>query len=323
MNLKKELTDSWSKAQKLGGVLELKKPGDLDPATAASITIGLLQKVYKNHAISKSPDQLESDIQSHKVMPWIVTRDNNPVACAALVCQSDGSLELGRAVSIENGSGVGKVVMLSAASSCDPHRLVAEVRLADNFRGIPGSEATQRICLDLLGLSIHALLPAFNHDNRNELFGFAAARITRNNHHQPILTAHQTFVNRNMHGSRRKLQLVQSIPFRVFTVGDSGQDIDLASSESRANGAGCSLVPIEVVDQNLATIKALLDHDFIVAGLDRTLSAEQKPILWLATVAREMVLAPTQPSSVLPRMLQHEIAVTANQFQRLAIGDRL
>lgn len=322
MNLNKELTGAWSKAQKLGGILELKKPGDLDPISAASIMIDLLQHVYKNHAIARVPEQLERDIINAKVKPWIVTRDNNPVACAALISQADGSLELGRAVSIENGSGVGKIAMLSAAFSSDSRRLVAEVRLADSFRGIPGSEATQRICLDLLGLSIHALLPAFNHDNRNELFGFSASQIIKKSNH-PIQTALQTFANRSMQGSERKLHLVQSVPFRVLTVGDNGQNIDSASSESRMRGAGCSLVPVEVVDQNLATIKALLQHDFIVAGLDRTRGAEQKPILWLATVAREMILAPTLPSLVLPRVLQHEIAVTAKQFQRLAIGDRL
>lgn len=322
MNLNNEIAGAWSKAQKLGGVLELKKPGDLDPATAASITFHLLQLVYKNHGISKFPKQLENDIVKGNVHPWIVTRDNNPVACAALVSQADGSLELGRAVSIEKGSGVGKIAMLSAAASCDPRRLVAEVRLADSFRGIPGSEATQRICLDLLGLSIHALLPAFNHDNRNELFGFSANQVIKKSNH-PIQTATQTFANRSIQGREKKLRLVQSVPFRVLTVGDSGQNIGSASSESRARGAGCSLVSVEVVDQNLATIKALLQHDFIVAGLDRNLGSEQKPILWLATVAREMILAPTLPSSILPRALQHEIAFTAKQFQRLAIGDRL
>lgn len=322
MNLNKELTSAWSKAQKLGGILELNRPGDLDPATAASITIGLLQHVYKNHGISKFPKQFENDIVNGNVLPWIVTRDNNPVACAALVNQADGSLELGRAVSIENGSGVGKIAMLSAAASCNPRRLVAEVRLADNFRGIPGSEATQRICLDLLGLSIHALLPAFSHDSRNELFGFSANQVIIKSN-QPIQTAIQTFANRSMQGRERKLHLVQSVPFRVLTVGDSGQDIGSASFESRSKGAGCTLVPVEVVDQNLPTIQALLQHDFIVAGLDRNLGEEHKPILWLATVSREMILAPTLPSSVLHRVLQQEIALTAKQFERLATGDRL
>lgn len=322
MNLKNELTGAWSKAQKLGGILELKKPGDLDPVTAATMTNGLLQQVYKNHGISKFPKQLENDIVNSEVLPWIVTRDDKAVACAALVSQTDGRLELGRAVSIENGSGVGKIAMLSAASSCDPRQLVAEVRLAERFRGILGSEATQRICLDLLGLRIHALLPAFNHDNRNELFGFSANQVIKKSNH-PIQAASQTFASRSMQGSERKLHLVQSLPFRVFTVADSGQDIGSASSESRSKGAGCTLVPVEVVDQNLATIKALLQHDFIVAGLDRTLGTEHKPILWLATVAREMILAPTLPSLVLPRDLQKEIALTAKQFQILATGDRL
>jgi hypothetical protein len=317
--IENERTNGWKKATTLGGEVRLHTPEDLSPRSAASTIINLLQSTYINHAISQNPSQVEQDIRNGKVEPWIVTRDNNPVACAALVHQGDGSVELGRAVSIENGSGVGKIAMLSAVLNKRRSSIIAEVRLADEFANVPGSEATQRICLGLLELTPHAFLPAFSHGdpNRNELFGFSGENVQLINN-SPILTAKRTIANRSTQGSIGNLKLVQAKPFRVAVSDENGQSVNSIVQESRADGAGCTLIPLEVTDQNMATINTLLNSDFTISGLDRKLGPNKLPVIWLATIGRGTLVAPTHASECLPISMRREIAEVADKFNTLA-----
>lgn len=321
MTIHKELEAAWGKAEKCGGKLEILKPDSLSPKEASEELLTLLQSAYTNHAISKRPKELEDDIKSQKVRPWFVTRDNLTVACAALVRQDNGDVELGRAVSIENGTGVGKIAMLTAAMHKGTSTLVAEVRLAHEFAGVPGSEATQRICLDLLRLVPHALLFAFNHGTplRREMFAFSSENVItiRNS---PLLTAQNVLSGRCIGSPPRRLKQVQDTPFRVIAVDDSGISHQDMSSRCRSRGSGFTLAQIEATDDNLGTISALISNDFVLVGQDRSLGSSGLPVIWLATVARGEILAPTSPSSVLPRELQDDIRSIDTKFRKLA-GD--
>lgn len=322
-NLEQELSRAWDKARSFPGELKLLSPDDLDPALAASTVIKLLQQTYVSHGIAENSAQVENDIRAKQVEPWIVTRDNCPVACAALVHQSDGSVEIGRAVSIEKGSGTGKIAMLAAAKSRGATPVVAEIRLADEFAGIPGSEATQRICHGILGLDIHAILPPFRHGRHpvtggkyNEMFGFAAEQV-RLIDSSPIQTAQSTLAGRNPVGLPKNIQVVQNTPFQVAVPSDSGLNAEDFHVASRHGEPGCTMIAAEATDQNLATIAWLMAHDFILAGVDRSLGESGLPVLLLATLAHGTMLAPTKASDTLPKQLRTDILQISKQFNGL------
>lgn len=122
---------------------------DISADTQADWLISLLSKMYVEHGITKRRTQLVEDIEKGKSALWFATKNDGLIASAALVVQSDGAVELGRAVSLERG--VGGLLMLLAAkehleNSTEP--LVAEVRLANEYEGIPSGEATQKFALN-------------------------------------------------------------------------------------------------------------------------------------------------------------------------------
>jgi hypothetical protein len=319
MTLHTELEAAWKKANSHDGVVKLITPGILDPTVSAKTLIGLLNSAYTNHAISKDPVKVEHDIKQGNVSPWFVTRNDVPVACAALIRQDEKSSELGRAVSIEKRTGVGKIAMLSAAAHKGSSTLFAEVRLADEFAGIPGSEATQRICLDLLQLVPHALVFAFNHGSpiRREMFAFSSENMHIESN-SPLLTAQKVIAGRDVNGPVRRLKQVQDSPFKIITIDDSGMTPQDISKRSRSRGSGFTLAKVEATDYNLSTINMLMQNDFELVGLGRNLGSSGLPVIWLATVARGETLAPTSPSPVLPNNLRKDILVIDTKFRQLA-----
>lgn len=321
-NIKDELSRAWSKARSFPGEIQLLTPADLDASFAAQTVINLLQKTYINHGISQDPAKVEWEILNRTVEPFIVTRNDIPVACAALVHQDDGNVEIGRAVSIERGSGAGKIAMLSATQATNKS-LVAEVRLAGEFASLPGSEATQQICFGLLELVPHAFIPAFGHGSnpfRREMFGFSSENIKLVDH-RPILTATKTISNRSAIGDIGRLRITQEKPFRVAIRDDSGIETTSLVEECRRINAGFTLIPLEVTDRNLPLIHSLLNNQFIIAGQDKVRGKENKPILWLATVGKNTIIAPTQPSNILPQAMREEISQTAESFNQLSQGE--
>ncbi|KKT61137.1 MAG: hypothetical protein UW56_C0032G0004, partial [Candidatus Collierbacteria bacterium GW2011_GWD1_44_27] len=113
----------------------------------------LLSTMYVEHGITKRRDSLLRDIADGNCKLWFAVKDEKPIGSAALVRQSDGSVEVGRAVSLENG--VGGLLMLLAAQHHMMNAetpLVAEVRVSDEFEGVPSGEATQTVCFKHLGL---------------------------------------------------------------------------------------------------------------------------------------------------------------------------
>lgn len=321
MNIKEELRKAWTKASSIPGSLEVLTPNELQPGFASQTIIKLLESTYANHAISHNPMRFEQDITAGMVRPWIVTRDSQPVACAALIAQSDGTFELGRAVSVENGSGAGKLAMLTAAqSSTGP--LVAEVRLADEFAGIFSGEATQRICFGILELVPHAVIPAFAHGSpkRNEMFAFSATQATLPKR-TIIQSISQTLSGRDFRGVHQKLAVVQESPVRVAVPSDSGISLTEFHAASRFGASGCSMVSLEVTDQNLATIAWLSEHEFVTAGLDRIPGQNGLPVILLATLAHGTILSPTKIGNSLPQYVQRDIHRISEQFTHILGGN--
>lgn len=322
-NIEQELSRAWTKARSFPGELKLLSPTDLDPLFAAQTFIKLLQQTYVSHGVSQQSKEFASKIHKNQIEPWIVTRNDLPIACAALIRQSDGTKEVGRAVSIENGSGAGKIAMLEAALNKGSSQLVAEIRLADEFAGVPSSEATQRICHGIIGLTIHAILPPFRHgkhpitgDKYNEMFGFASEKFKLINN-SPIQTAHIALAGRSPTGLPKNIQQIQSMPFKVAVLSDAGQNINDFHKNSRHGYPGCTMVSAEVIDQNLATITWLMEHDFILSGIDRNAGENGLPVLLLSTLAHGTILAPSIASNILPSQTRNDILQISNQFNHL------
>lgn len=160
------------------GVSILGPDSSLAPEIQADWLVDLLSRMYVQHGITKNWERLWLDIVGEDCKLWFAVRDGLPIASAALIKQTDGSVEIGRAVSLLNG--VGGLLMLSAVIDHLSHSdvpLVAEVRISDQFLGIPSGEATQVVCFRHLGLDPRALVPAFNHGepNRQEMFLFSSS----------------------------------------------------------------------------------------------------------------------------------------------------
>lgn len=313
------LRKAWEKAALHGGETHMFWPEEIDPIDSSRIMVELLQSLYTEHDISKNKKQVVSSILNGDVEPWIVTHNSKPVACAALVKQEKGVVELGRGASIERGTGAGKIAMLMAALNKGNNTLVAEVRLADEFMGIPSGEATQRICFGILDLVPHAFFPAFAHGDprRREVFAFSSEKShTRNN--SPLSTARSIIANRNTEGISKKLKIIQELPFRIAVPSNDGINFDDFNTIVREKLAGCTLLPVEATDNNLSTIGTLLRNGFVLSGIDRNMGEEGKPILLFATVGVGTLIAPTKASEVLPKNTRDDINSVARSFNTIA-----
>src|SRR3989344_4552490 len=132
----------------------LLSPRSLTSEETATKLVGLLQAMYVEHGITKNKEKLVDDITAGNVLTWFVKKDGKFVATASLIKQSDGAWELGRAVSMDRGNGIGKKVILEALKfHLENHSgaaLTAEARAAAEFEGIPSGLATQKIFFDTI-----------------------------------------------------------------------------------------------------------------------------------------------------------------------------
>lgn len=312
------LNKAWSKAISRGGETHVFFPEEKDPIDSAQIMISLLESLYVQHDISKDKNRVISSILKGDVMPWIVTHNDEPVACAALVQQERGVVELGRGASIDRGSGAGQIAMLMAAKNKGQNTLIAEVRLADEFLGIPSGEATQRICFGILDLVPHAFFPAFAHGDprRREIFAFSSEKShTKNN--SPIETATVLIANRDTTGLPKRIKIINDLPFKIAVPSEEGIDFGDFQMIVRENTAGCTLVPVEATDSNLSTIGTLMRSGFVLTGIDRNIGEEGKPIMLFATVGVGTLIAPTIPSDILPSNTKRDINLVAQSFEKL------
>jgi hypothetical protein len=287
----------------------------IPPAIQSAWLISLLQGMYVNHGITKNPGRLTADISSGNCRLWFGFKDGVPVASSALVSQSDGSWELGRATSTFPGLG-GLLMLLSAADHLENSSapLVAEVRASAEFAGVPSGEATQKICLEHLGLMVHGLIPAFGHGlpfrqeqfflassqsfaesapislpdspKVQDLFGATTLPLAKN--FSPNLSVRTFSPNLNFSG----WEIVQSSPFSII-VPSTSSTLDTALTQSFAS-APFTMIPLEASPASVSAISDCLDHNFVPCGIDRHLGPSGHPILLFGQLAPKTPLAPTK-----------------------------
>lgn len=314
--------------------VHLVAPGSLSVNETADRLISLLQNLYTRHGITKNREGLERDILNGKVLTWFAVKNSEFVATASLVMQNDGSWELGRAVSLDRGNGIGKQAMLGALNfHLNNHKglaLIGEVRAADEFKGIPSGLATQKIFFDLINgiipMTPYALAPLFSHGNplRNEQFILSASDVDQTKTiTERIMNISE---NRSTKGDVPKLHCVTETPFRLVIPNDEGKNAsDIITESEHFNG--CSLFPIEVIDKNTPLIRLLKNNiNMVFCGVDRVLGKEGKPVLLIATLGfrpdatgRKTELAPTKVSESLPVKCQEDIQKISERFELILL----
>lgn len=325
-----------TKLSRLPGSVRLVEPDQLPSETQADWLISLLCRMYVNHGITKRRSQLLTDIQSRSCRCWFATDNGEPVAAAALVSQSDGSVEIGRAVSFTNG--LGGLLMLLAAknhltTSFAP--LVAEIRVSDQFAGIPSGEATQNICFNQLELIPHALVPAFNHGHpiRQENFLFSssnpitgsepavlpsepnsldflcatAIQLSAGNFHQNIevVTSKEQVLNSGW-------EVINSAPFSIMLPSSSPSSFEKAANKAERH-APFTLLPLTASPSNTALMVECLNQGFIPCGIDRNLDVSGHPIILFGHLKPGTLVAPVRPL---------QAALNSNQLSAINIIDR-
>ncbi|MEI6690635.1 MAG: hypothetical protein WCL07_02690 [bacterium] len=320
MNKERILGELVQSNKSLTGV-EIFSPGSLTPEATAGVLALLLKAMYVEHGVTKNIPKLVEDMKNDRVKTWLAKKDGDFVATASLVEQGDDAWELGRAVSLKQG--IGKHLMLTAAldnletiscQSLQSRPLVAEVRAAIPFMGIPGSDATQHICLDLLELVPHAIAPLFGHAGRQEPFLLASSDLKPG---ESISTKMQHAIGgRSIQGPIRRTKVVMQEPFHLIVPDDNGRPAG-ETLESLIGVPGCSMFAIEVTDANMPLVGMLAGSELMVlCGVDRKLGPDGKPILFIATLGGTMPLAPTHITDALPQNIQVDAQHIADQFTK-------
>ena len=314
--------------------VHLLAPGDLTSKETATNLIELLQAMYVEHGITKNKEKLVSDIAAGNVLTWFAKKEDRVVATASLIKQVGGAWELGRAVSLDRGNGIGKRVILEALRfHIENHSgaaLTAEVRAASEFEGIPSGIATQKIFFGLidkiLPLTPFAIAPLFAHGNplRNEQFILSASDV------KPGKTVTQRIRevtnNRSTKGIIPHVRIVHEEPFQLVVPDEQGiRAIDVFAKTD--NFDGCTLFPIETTDKNMPLIGMLsANENMVVCGVDRVEGKEGKPVLFIAEIgfethftkdgrfADKTLLAPSTFSESLPLNIRRDLEKIAEKF---------
>ncbi len=299
-------------------------PNELSTHQKSTQLVSLLQQMYVEHGIVKNMEKLNTDIETGNVLPWFAKKDNKFVATASLIKQGDGSWEVGRAVCLHGGNGLGKHVILQAVKYHleNNHNapLVTEVRAAEDFKNIPSGLATQKIFLglinDITGMVPYAVAPLFSHGSpvRNENFILSASDATTNTTITELI--YDSTNNRSTKGVVRGLDVVQHSPFRLAVPSDTGKRLEETIRESQ-NIKGCTFFPIETTDENMPLIGMLSnDKRVVVCGVDRVKGKEGKPVLFIAMLGKGTLLAPTEiNSNILTRRMREDIQNIAEKFK--------
>lgn len=299
----------------------------------ASWLVELLSRVYVEHGITKKIDRLLDDISLGKCRLWFAVRDGRPIASSALIKQADGSVEVGRAVSLENG--VGGLLMLMAVAShlndCD-RPVVAEVRMADGFVGVPSGEATQIISFRHLGLMPHALVPAFNHGvpKRQEMFMFSSSDTVVGNEPaflpdnlevmKALSQTAMAFVESTFQDglevrtcNERQINsgwsVVSESPFCVVVPDVSGVSMELVTKEAEIKSP-FTLIPLVLRRENTARVIECFEKGFVPCGFDRSLD-NGWPILLFGRLRRDTLLAPIR---IVDGLLDDQVVLGANKI---------
>lgn len=280
--------------------------------------IGLLEAMYFKHGVSNNPGKLKADFEEGNINAWFAVREDEPVAVAALIRNADGSRELGRAASLDREHGIGGLLMLMAGLDHflnNESPLVAEVRLATQFKGIPNGMATQKICLDRLGLIPHAVLPPFHHGNpdRNEFFAFSSSQIIEIIENlfipdDPIalelfgsivipfagldLSSKQVSIGRTG-PSVKSWTFQEGAPFGIVEPGGLNSSLESAIKRSEELNP-FTLIPLELSPRMMGAIIGCMNEGFIPCGIDRNPGENGHPVVMLGKLRKGALLAPVQ-----------------------------
>lgn len=299
------------------GVVVFGPDDNLPVRTQADWLTSLLCKVYVQHGITKNREKLESDIESGVCKIWFGVKDGQPISSAAVIKQVDGSIEIGRAVSLVKG--VGSLLRFMAISDHLAHSsgpVISEVRVADEFGGIPSGEATQVVCFKHLGLIPQAAVPAFGHGApfRQEMFLFSSSEKIESG--EPIILPDERAsldlimktalaVGSAALDSKQKIEmaketgqiswwdLIRSEPFCLMTPAKLGISLEAGLVEAETKSPFC-LIPLSTSPRNAINIVDCLNHGFIPCGFDRKLDSEGYPVLLLGKLRAGIMLAPVK-----------------------------
>jgi len=301
----------------------------------------LLSAMYVEHGITKRRDSLLRDIASGNCRLWFAMKGDRPIGSAALVRQSDGSVEVGRAVSLENG--VGGLLMLLAAQhhmmNADSP-LVAEVRVSDEFGGVPSGEATQIVCFRHLGLNPQAAVPAFNHGNpnRQEMFVFSSSQLIpcglsaflpEDRASRELLLRTAVAMSRRSFGGdlsirsgestkEMKWTVADKLPFSVIVPDRAGVKFEMAIREAESSSQ-FTLVPLGASPANTTGIMECLNLGFVPCGFDRNRDKDGFPVLLLGKLKKGTLLAPIK---IVSGVLEPDVAEAIQGIDRRFRGGR-
>lgn len=303
------------KKEKLPMGVSILGPGDVMAEDQAAWLVDLLSSVYVRHGITKNWEELWLDIVGGKCRPWFAVRDGQPIASAALIRQTDGAVEIGRAVSLENG--VGGLLMLLAVADHLSHSdtpVMAEVRVSDQFIGVPSGEATQTICFRHLGLTPQALVPAFNHGepNRQEMFLFSSSEKIATG--APLILpdnrAFDRFIRKTALAiaaegfcqSPEILSVKEGLissrwgvvfqePFNLVVPEKSGMGLATVINAAEKRSP-FTLIPLSMDGTHLADLVECLNLGLVPCGFDRNPDRNGHPVLLLGKLRQGTLLAP-------------------------------
>lgn len=316
-NIKELSAKLAQKEEKLGPQQRIITPeSGISAAQQATWMIGLLEAVYVKHGITRNPLQVEADIASGRCRCWFVVEGDKALAVAAQIRQPDGSVELGRAVALTPGMGLGAIALLRATLDHWQNvggALTSETRVAAQFAGIPSGEATQKITFIDLGLSPRGLVAMFGHGEpfRQEMFllgttepippmkamllptsGDAKAIVEAMV--VPLLPTGSPLAIEEVNAQGEDLvELVQTEPFAKLAPKQGGKTVAQAQQVA-FEVAKFILLPVECSMANTKLIQSALENDFVACGIDNNPGVNGHPVLLLGKLRAGTPLAPTK-----------------------------
>lgn len=338
---KERLTKLTQKSQArergVSRLVEIHQPNEVDPETQAEWMIELLSQIYVEHGIAKAKEKIKNSIQSGQTKTWFATNHTGkPIATASLI-NLGNKVELGRGASIKRGEGIGGQIMRLAAIdhlTNNPHKpLLAEVRLAQKFKKVPGSTATQKISFKEIGFTPHAAMPTFTHGDpiRTELFAFSCIQaesksnplfIPNNPSAEKLINSNVTpflkelfpqtkIIKTNPPKGQVRWQTVQTQPFKVLEASKEGKTINQALNTNHH----FTLIPLEATKEHAGEMNQLLKTGAIPCGIDRETGVNNHPTIFFGFKNPKTLLAPTLITHNIPENLIPSIKNIDKQFR--------
>lgn len=284
-------------------------PDMIQPHTAAVVMDTILSAVYGKHNLMPTKEQLENQIRNREILPWFIVHGNQPIACAALIV-GQNSVEIGRAANHPEFGHNGSLLMLEAiAFHQKNHRLplTAEIRLADEFKGIIGGQASQTTLFKHARFKPFAAMPAFHHPgphgpDRQEFFFFCLDRLPKQPKtvFLPERLANNPFIGELQNSlfplaevifvSQKRsvnigFQMDSTPPFNILQPKLSGESLEKAMKLAKKP---FTLASIPLTEENSFLIDFLTDQGFVPCGL----GWEKQPTIFLGKLNPKVILAP-------------------------------